>query len=68
MSAEARELMDERDVSVGKFVGQNESYYNSVFEQLQRAQLPLWKINIWGLLLPWMWASWRGVWLMFCRQ
>ena len=65
MSAEARELMDERDVSVGKFVGQNESYYNSVFEQLQRAQLPLWKINIWGLLLPWMWASWRGVWLMF---
>lgn len=65
MSAEAQELMDERDVSVGKFVGQNEGYYNSVFEQLQRAQLPLWKINIWGLLLPWMWASWRGVWLMF---
>ena len=63
----AAEVKDniERDVSIGSFVGQNEAYYNATFERLQRAELPRWHVNIWGLLLPWLWASWRGVWLMF---
>ena len=61
---ESRETFD-RDVSVGAFVGSNPAYYEAVFERLQRAELPRWHINIWGLLMPWIWASWRGVWLMF---
>ena len=61
---ELRESFD-RDVSVATFVGQNPSYYEAIFERLQRAELPRWHINIWGLLVPWLWASWRGVWLMF---
>ncbi|MGC6535844.1 MAG: ABC transporter permease [Candidatus Puniceispirillaceae bacterium] len=63
----AAEVKDniERDVSISSFVGQNEAYYNATFERLQRAELPRWHVNIWGLLLPWLWASWRGVWLMF---
>ena len=61
---ELRESFD-RDVSVATFVGRNSSYYEAIFERLQRAELPRWHINIWGLLVPWLWASWRGVWLMF---
>ncbi len=63
-SAETRETF-ERDVSVGTFVAQNETYYSNIFDKLQRAELPHWNINIWGLTVPWLWASWRGVWLMF---
>ena len=55
----------ERDVSIGTFVGQNETYYNATFDKLQRAELPHWHMNIWGLIFPWLWSSYRGVWLMF---
>ena len=64
MSAEVRDNV-ERDVSVGTFVGQNAVYYETVFERLQRNELPRWHLNIWGVLFPWFWAAWRGVWLMF---
>ena len=62
--AETRETVD-RDVSIETFVDRNPSYFNQVFERLQRGQLPRWHLNIWGLLIPWAWAAWRGVWLMF---
>ena len=61
---DARETFD-RDVSVSKFVSTNDTYYNYVFERLQRAELPRWHVHIWGLILPWFWAAYRGVWLMF---
>ena len=64
MSAEVRDNV-ERDVSVGTFVGQNAVYYEAVFERLQRNELPRWHLNVWGVLFPWFWAAWRGVWLMF---
>ena len=64
IGAETREI-DERDVSIGTFVGQNEAYYAGVFERLQRAELPRWHLHLWGLLVPWLWSAWRGVWLMF---
>jgi ABC-type proline/glycine betaine transport system permease subunit len=62
--AEKREIID-RDVSVGTFVEQGETYYADVFERIQRGQVPRYAMNIWGLLVPWLWAAWRGVWLMF---
>ena len=62
--AEEREVFD-RDVSVGTFVQAGESYYTSVFERIQKGQMPRWAMNIWGLIVPWAWAAWRGVWLMF---
>lgn len=55
----------ERDVSIGSFAERNESYFANVFERLQRGKLPRWHLNIWGVLVPWLWAAWRGVWLMF---
>ena len=61
---EARETFD-RDVSVGEFVARNEPYYNRIFERLERAELPRWHIQIWALLVPWVWSAYRGVWLMF---
>ena len=65
MSAEGLREILERDVSIGAFVGQNEAYYSKTFERLERSELPFWHINIWGLILPWFWAAWRGVWLLF---
>ena len=62
--AEAIESID-RDVSVGTFVAEKENFFAGVFERLQKGQLPLWNLNIWGLLIPWLWAARRGVWLMF---
>ncbi|MEM8577408.1 MAG: ABC transporter permease subunit [Pseudomonadota bacterium] len=62
--AEKREIID-RDVSIGTFVEAREGYYAPVFERIQRGQLPRWAMNIWGLVIPWAWAAWRGVWLMF---
>lgn len=62
--AEKREVID-RDVSVGTFVTTGESYFSDVFERIQKGTLPRFAINIWGLLIPWLWAAWRGVWLMF---
>ena len=61
---ELREAFD-RDVSVGTFVATNESYYNNIFDRLQRAELPRWHIHILGMLFPWIWSAYRGVWLMF---
>ena len=61
---DARETFD-RDVSVSEFVSSNDAYYNHVFDRLQRAELPRWHVHIWGLILPWFWAAYRGVWLMF---
>ncbi len=55
----------ERDVSVATFVERNEPYFRNVFERFQKGVLPRWNMNIWGLLVPWVWAAWRGVWLMF---
>ncbi len=55
----------ERDVSVETFVERNEPYFSGVFEKLQKGELPRWSMNVWGLLIPWLWAAWRGVWLMF---
>ncbi|MEM6587105.1 MAG: ABC transporter permease subunit [Pseudomonadota bacterium] len=65
MSGAEKIDIEDRDVSVGTFVAQNEPYFSTVFERLQRAELPRWHMNIWGILVPWLWASWRGVWLMF---
>ena len=58
-------LIDDRDVSVETFVQTNADYYTPVFEKIQRGELPRWQLNIWGLLVPWLWSAWRGVWLMF---
>ncbi len=62
--AEKREI-DDRDVSVGTFVDQNEPYFSTIFERLQKGKLPRWHMNIWALLVPWVWAAARGVWLLF---
>ena len=62
--AEKRESFD-RDVSVAAFAGRNADYFTTIFERLQRAELPRWHLNIWGVLVPWLWSAWRGVWLMF---
>ncbi len=62
--AEKIETVD-RDVTVGTFTERAEPYFSNVFERLQRGQLPVWHLNIWGLLVPWLWGAWRGVWLMF---
>ena len=63
-NVDTREIFD-RDVSVGTFVSRNEAYYATIFERLQRAELPRWHMHIWGLIIPWFWAAYRGVWLMF---
>ena len=62
--AEKREIVD-RDVSIGTFVSQGEAYYSDMFERIQKGTLPRFHMNIWGLLVPWLWSAWRGVWLMF---
>ncbi len=62
--AETREV-DDRDVSVKTFVVTQDPYYEPTFEQIQKGELPFWKMNIWGVLVPWLWAAYRGVWLMF---
>ena len=61
---DGRQTFD-RDVSIGSFVATNEQYYNGIFERLERAELPRWHMQIWALLVPWLWAAYRGVWLMF---
>lgn len=62
--AEKREI-DDRDVSIGTFVQQKKPYYASTFERLQKGQLSRLNLNIWALLVPWLWAAARGVWLLF---
>ncbi|WP_299868049.1 proline/glycine betaine ABC transporter permease [uncultured Roseobacter sp.] len=62
--AEQREI-DDRDVSIGTFVEQNESYFGPIFERIQRGKLPRWHVNIWAVLVPWIWAAARGSWLLF---
>jgi len=63
--AEQRDDLIDRDVSIGTFVAQNEGYFSSVFERVQRAELPAWHMNIWAFVIPWFWAAQRGVWLVF---
>lgn len=62
--AETR-IVDERDVSVAAFVVNKPDYYAPVFERIQRGELPRWHLNLWALIIPWFWAAFRGVWLMF---
>ena len=61
---ELRESFDS-DVSVGTFVGQNAAYYETIFERLQKAELPHGGIFISGVFYFIYGSSWRGVWLMF---
>ncbi len=65
MSGAEKIEVEDRDVSIETFADRNAAYFAAIFEKLQRAELPRWHMNIWGLLFPWLWASWRGVWLMF---
>ncbi|MBO9409453.1 ABC transporter permease subunit [Shimia sp. R9_1] len=62
--AEQRKIED-RDVSIEAFCVTKVDYYAPIFERHQRGQLPRWHMNIWGVIAPWLWAAWRGVWLMF---
>ena len=55
----------ERDISIDSFVGKNQLYYADVFDKIQRNELPVWRINLFALVIPWLWASWRGIWLVF---
>ncbi|MEM7070210.1 MAG: betaine/proline/choline family ABC transporter ATP-binding protein [Pseudomonadota bacterium] len=61
----ANESAKERDVSIGSFVATSRDYFESVFERIQKGNLPLSHFNIWALLIPWFWSAYRGVWLMF---
>ena len=65
MSESDQPVADDRDVSVRAFVELSESYFAQVFEKIQRSTLPLWHVNIWGLLVPWLWGAYRGLWLLF---
>jgi len=62
--AEHIETLD-RDVSVETFAARNAAYFAEIFERLQKGKLPRWHLNLWGVVVPWGWAAWRGVWLMF---
>ncbi|MEJ6404513.1 ABC transporter permease [Yoonia sp. 2307UL14-13] len=62
--AEQREI-EERDVSVGTFVAQRDDYYAPTFERYQKGNLKFWSQNPMALLVPWLWAAFRGVWLLF---
>jgi len=61
----ADDQTDAGDAAVGRFVDQNTGYYEDVFEHVARGDLPAWNINLWALILPWGWAAFRGVWLIF---
>ena len=56
---------DTRDATVETFVEKNASYYTGVFEKIQRGQAGFAHLNFAALLVPWFWASLRGVWLVF---
>lgn len=62
--AENRSI-EARDVSIETFCVTKSGYFAPVFERHQRGQLPRWHMNLWGVIVPWFWAAWRGVWLMF---
>lgn len=55
----------DRDISIEAFVGKNHLYYADVFDKIQRNELSVWRINLFALVVPWLWASWRGIWLVF---
>ena len=55
----------DRNISIESFVGKNHLYYADVFDKIQRNELPVWRINLFALVIPWLWASWRGIWLVF---
>ncbi|MEM7717563.1 MAG: ABC transporter permease subunit [Pseudomonadota bacterium] len=62
--AEDRQI-EERDVAVGAFVDEGASYYSAEFERIQKGEQPFWAMNVWALLIPWVWSARRGLWLMF---
>lgn len=64
IGAEKRYIV-ERDVSVGTFVGRRETYYTSMFERIQKRKLPQWSQNLPALFVPWFWAAFRGLWVLF---
>ncbi|MEM7242800.1 MAG: ABC transporter permease subunit [Pseudomonadota bacterium] len=64
-SGAEQKIIDDRDVSIGTFVATNEGYFTKNFERIQKAELPRWHMNIWGLLFPWLWSANRGLWVMF---
>ena len=55
----------ERDITIEAFVGHNSGYYTDIFDKIQRDEMPAWRINLFALIVPWLWASWRGIWLVF---
>ena len=63
----AQSILDrpERDITIEAFVGHNSGYYTDIFDKIQRDELPAWRINLFALIVPWLWASWRGIWLVF---
>jgi len=63
--AETRESVETRDVSISSFAEQSPSYFERVFEKIQRGQLPFCHLNFWALVVPWLWAARRGLWLLF---
>ncbi len=56
---------DNRDSSIASFVDKNDAYYASVFERIQRAQAGITHLNFAALVVPWFWAAFRGVWIIF---
>lgn len=65
MSGAEKRDIDERDVSIGTFVETKEDYYTPVFEKVQRGTLSRLSMNLPALVVPWLWAAFRGVWLLF---
>ena len=65
LSGAEQRIIDDRDVSVKKFVDTQENYFEPEFERIQKGERPVTSVNIWGLLIPWFWSAYRGLWLMF---
>ncbi|MEM9970269.1 MAG: ABC transporter permease subunit [Pseudomonadota bacterium] len=65
MSGAETRIVDDRDVSVAAFAVEQDAYYAGEFENIQKDEQPFWKLNIWALLIPWLWSARRGLWLIF---
>lgn len=55
----------DRDVGVAAFAARHGEYFGKEFELIQRGKLRLLRPNLPGLLIPWFWAAYRGLWAMF---
>jgi len=53
------------DAAISRFVAKNASYYEKIFEHVTRGDLPFWRVNVVALVIPWGWAAFRGVWVLF---